>query len=218
MAKTITVKGVGKATVKPDQVEIRMTLSTKDKVYEKSMSMAAEQIDRLKTAFESAGFGEGSLKTTNFDIRTVYDSVRDRDRNYVSVFSGYECTHNLKLVFDFDTKRLSAALGAIASSKVNPKINIDFTVKNPAAVNELILQDAAANAKRKAEILCAASGVKLGELVCIDYNWGDITYISQAKYAMEDCIMSAAASPCDIDIDPDDIDAGDTATFVWEII
>lgn len=218
MAKTITVKGVGKATVKPDQVEIRLTLSTKDKVYEKSMSIAAEQIDSLKTAFEKAGFGEGSLKTTNFDIRTVYDSVRDRDRNYISVFSGYECTHNLKLVFDFDTKRLSAALGAIADSRVNPKINIDFTVKNPAAVNELILQDAAANAKRKAEILCAASGVKLGELVCIDYNWGEITYISQAKYAMEDCIMSAAASPCDIDIDPDDIDAGDTATFVWEII
>lgn len=218
MAKTITVKGVGKATVKPDQVEIRLTLSTKDKVYEKSMSIAAEQIDSLKTAFEKAGFGEGSLKTTNFDIRTVYDSVRDRDRNYISVFSGYECTHNLKLVFDFDTKRLSAALGAIADSRVNPKINIDFTVKNPAAVNELILQDAAANARRKAEVLCAASGVKLGELVCIDYNWGEITYVSQAKYAMEDCIMSAAASPCDIDIDPDDIDAGDTATFVWEII
>ena len=218
MAKTITVKGVGKATVKPDQVEIRLTLSTKDKVYEKSMSIAAEQIDSLKTAFEKAGFGEGSLKTTNFDIRTVYDSVRDRDRNYVSVFSGYECTHNLKLVFDFDTKRLSAALGAIADSRVNPKINIDFTVKNPAAVNELILQDAAANARRKAEVLCAASGVKLGDLICIDYNWGEITYISQAKYAMEDCIMAAAAAPCDIDIDPDDIDAGDTATFVWEIV
>lgn len=218
MAKTITVKGVGKATVKPDQVDIRMTLSAKDKVYEKSMSMAAEQIDSLKTAFEGAGFGEGSLKTTNFDIRTVYDSIRDRDRNYVSVFSGYECTHNLKLVFDFDTKRLSAALGAIADSRVNPKINIDFTVKNPAAVNELILQDAAANAKRKAEVLCAASGVKLGELVCIDYNWGEITYVSQAKYAIEDCIMPKDAAPCDIDIDPDDIDAGDTATFVWEII
>lgn len=218
MAKTITVKGVGKATVKPDQVEIRMTLSTKDKAYEKSMTMAAEQIDSLKMAFEKAGFGEGSLKTTNFDIRTVYDSVRDRDRNYVSVFSGYECTHNLKLVFDFDIKRLSAALGAIASSKSNPKINIDFTVKNPAAVNELILQDAAVNAKKKAEVLCAASGVKLGDLVCIDYNWGEITYISKAKYAMEDCIMSAAAAPCDIDIDPDDIDVGDTATFVWEIV
>lgn len=149
MARTITVKGVGKATVKPDQVEIRLTLTTKDKVYDKSMSMAAQQIENIKRAFEKAGFGEGSLKTTNFDIRAVYDSVRDRDRNYISVFDGYECTHNLKLVFDFDTACLSSALGAVAKSRVNPKINIDFTVKNPAAVNEMILQDAAANAKRK---------------------------------------------------------------------
>lgn len=217
MAKTITIKGVGKATVKPDQVEICMTLASKDKVYENSMGMAAEQIDKLKKALEKAGFCEGSLKTTNFDIRTVYESIRDKDRNYVSVFDGYECTHNLKLVFDFETKRLSAALVAIAASRVNPKINIDFTVKNPAAVNEHILQDAAANAQRKAEILCAATGVKLGSLVCIDYNWGEVTYISQAKYAMEDCLMAASAAPCDIDIDPDDISAGDTVTFVWEI-
>ena len=216
MARTITVKGVGKATVKPDQVEIRLTLTAKDKVYDKSMSMAAEQVENIKRALEKAGFGEGSLKTTNFDIRAVYDSVRDRDRNYISVFDGYECTHNLKLVFDFDTVRLSSALGAVAKSRVNPKINIDFTVKNPAAVNEMILQDAAANARKKAEILCAASGVKLGNLVCIDYNWGEVTYVSRAKYAMDDCIAVGAA-PCDIEIDPDDIEAGDTAAFVWEI-
>lgn len=216
MARTITVKGVGRATVKPDQVELGLALKAKDKVYEKSMSMAAEQIQRLKNALEQVGFGEGSLKTTNFDVRADYDSVRDQNHNYVSVFSGYECTHNLKLVFDFDTKRLAAALSAVASSGVDPRISLDFTVKNPAAVNELILQDAAENAKKKAQILCAASGVKLGQLLCIDYNWGEVRYVSQANYAidqsMEKCIM-----PCNIDIDPEDIEAGDAAAFVWEI-
>ena len=149
MARTITVKGVGKATVKPDQVEIRLTLKAKDKVYDKSMSMAADQIENIKKAFEKAGFGEGSLKTTNFHICAVYDPVRDKNRNFISVFDGYECTHDLKLVFDFDTARLSSALGAVAKSRVDPKINIDFTVKDPAMVNEMILQDAAANAKKK---------------------------------------------------------------------
>ena len=216
MARTITVKGVGKATVKPDQVEIRLTLTAKDKVYDKSMSVAAEQIDNIKKAFEKAGFGEGSLKTTNFDIRGVYDSVRDSDHNYNRVFSGYECKHNLKLVFDFDTARLSKALGAVAKSRVNPKINIDFTVKNPAAVNEMILQDAAANAKKKAEILCAASGVKLGNLVCIDYNWGEATYVSKTEYEVDAC-FTLNSTPCEIEIDPGDIEAGDTAAFIWEI-
>ena len=215
MARTITVKGVGRASVKPDQVEIRMELTAQHKDYENAMSMAAKQISRLKEVFQKAGFEEGCLKTTNFDIRTAYRSVRDHNNNYTSVFDGYECTHNLKLVFDFDTAALSHALGAVAESYVTPKLNIDFTVKNPAAVHALILQDAAENARQKADILCAASGAKLGQLLTIDYNWGEVTFLSQTKYAMDDRVMT---SSCSIDIDPDNIEAGDTATFIWEIL
>jgi len=50
MARTITVKGIGKASVKPDQVEIRFSLEAKDKNYDKAMTLAAEQISRISTA------------------------------------------------------------------------------------------------------------------------------------------------------------------------
>lgn len=217
MARTITVKGVGKATVKPDQVEISMTLKSKHRIYDMSMSMAAEQIDKLKNAFAQAEFEDGCLKTTDFHIRTDYDSARNKDGSYIKVFVGYECTHSLKLVFDFDTARLADALSAVAKSRTNPVIDIDFTVKNPADVHERVLRAAAENARKKAEILCTASGVKLGTLVNIDYNWGEVTYVSRAKYKMADYAVAGAAAPCSIDIDPDDIDAGDTAAFTWEI-
>ena len=217
MARTITVKGVGKATVKPDQVVIRMSFEAKDKNYDQTMALAAQQVADLKQAFANAGFEKDALKTIDFDIRTDYDRVKDRNQNYISVFAGYECTHRAKVVFDWKAELLAAALGAIAASMVNPTINIDFTVKNPAAVNELILQDATQNAKRKAEILCAAAGVKLGQLLDINYNWGEIELYAQTKYSVDDC-LAASCAPCDIDIDPDDIQAGDTATFVWEIV
>lgn len=217
MARTITVKGVGKATVKPDQVVIRMSFEAKDKNYDQAMALAAQQVADLKKAFANAGFEKDVLKTTDFDIRTDYDRVKDRNQNYISVFAGYECTHRAKVVFAWKAELLAAALGAIAASMVNPTINIDFTVKNPAAVNELILQDATQNAKRKAEILCAAAGVKLGQLLDINYNWGEIELYAQTKYSVDDC-LAASCAPCDIDIDPDDIQAGDTATFVWEIV
>lgn len=175
------------------------------------MAIASKQIERIKQAFALAGFGESSLKTTNFDIRAVYDSFYDKNDKYISVFDGYECTHNLKLVFDFDTARLSDALGAVAKSQVNPKIKINFTIKDPTAINEMVLQDAAVNARKKAELLCAASSVRLGDLICIDYNW----YASKTKYYMLDCIMEL---PREIEIDPDDVEAGDSAAFVWEIL
>ena len=71
----------------------------------------------------------------------------------------------------------------------------------------------------KAEILCRASGVELGQLISIDYNWGELNIISRTSYEMEDCLMSPASMGkcCAPEIEPDDIDVSDSAAFVWEI-
>lgn len=70
----------------------------------------------------------------------------------------------------------------------------------------------------KAEILTKASGVTLGELVSIDYNWGELHLYSPTRYEMEDdCLMKISAAPTAMDIEPDDIDVSDSVTFVWEI-
>ena len=75
-----------------------------------------------------------------------------------------------------------------------------------------------AKAKAKAEILTKASGVTLGELVSIDYNWGELHLYSPTRYEMEaDCLMKISAAPTAMDIEPDDIDVSDSVTFVWEI-
>lgn len=217
MARTITVKGIGKATVKPDQVVIHMRLEAKDKNYGRVMELAAQQVADLKQVLVNTGFEKDALKTAEFDVRADYDHVKDKHQNYVKVFTGYEYSHDVKLVFDWCAERLSAALGAIAQSAVKPAISIDFTVKNPSAVNEMILQDATRNARRKAEILCGASGVKLGQLLDIDYSWNEVSFYSKTRYNTDDSIAASCAAGS-VEIEPDDIQAGDTATFVWEIV
>ena len=47
MARTITVKGIGRATAKPDYVVLSMTLEAKHKDYQKAMDLAAEQIQYI---------------------------------------------------------------------------------------------------------------------------------------------------------------------------
>lgn len=47
MARTITVKGIGKASAKPDYVVFSMTLESKHKDYDKAMDMAADHIQQL---------------------------------------------------------------------------------------------------------------------------------------------------------------------------
>ena len=219
MSRTITVRGVGSVSVKPDYITLSMTIDSQDKSYDRAMEEAARRIDILQDATVSVGYKKDALKTASFNVETRYENVIDRQGNYKREFSGYACIYRLKLSFDFDSKQLARVISVIADSGAKPELSIAFTVKSPAKVNEELLISAAENTKAKAEILCKASGNKLGELLSIDYNWGELNIVSRTTYEMEDCIppmmaMSKCAAP---EIEPDNIEVSDTVAFVWEI-
>ncbi len=217
MSRTITVKGVGNVSAKVDYVKLKLTIHGKDKKYDAAMEEAASQINCLECAVEQIGFKKGDLKTLNFDVRTEQKDIRDEDGNFHRVFIGYVCDYTLELSFDFESERLAAILSAIADSGANPELNITFTVKDPSKISEELLIRAAANAREKAEILCRASGTELGDLLSIDYNWGELRVESRTRYGYDtlECITAKRSSmPA---LRPDDIDLRDTAVFVWEI-
>lgn len=214
--RTITVKGTGTAKAAPDLIRLVFNLESKDLDYGDALRFAERQLEFVKKALSSVGFDKKALKTLNFDVRTDYSSEKDRYGNYKRVFNGYICSHRLKLEFDFDTKQLANTLNAIATCIVDPELSIAFTVKDPAAISAELLRNATANAREKAEILCAASNVKLGDLLTINYNWGEIDIVSHTDFDIP--MRCAAMSPgCDMEIEPDDISLSDTATFIWEI-
>ena len=216
MQRTITVKGTGTATAAVDLIRLILSLESTDFDYGFAMRFAERKIESLKDALATVGFDRKDLKTLSFNVSTDYRNEKDHNGNYKRVFNGYECSHRLKVEFDFDTKRLASTLNAIATCVANPELSIVFTVKDPSAISADLLRSATTNAREKAEILCSASNVKLGDLLTIDYNWGELDITSHTDYRMEGKCM--ALSPgCDIDIDPDDISLSDTATFIWEI-
>lgn len=218
MSRTITVRGVGSVSVKPDYITLSMTIDSQDKSYDRATEEAARRIDILQDATVSVGYKKDALKTASFNVETRYENVKDRQGNYKREFSGYACIYRLKLSFDFDSKQLARVISVIADSGAKPELSIAFTVKSPAKVNEELLISAVENTKAKEEILCKASGNKLGELLSIDYNWGELNIVSRTTYEMEDCIppmmaMSKCAAP---EIEPDNIEVSDTVAFVWE--
>lgn len=216
--RTITVKGVGTASTPPDLTVISLNIVEKSREYVDSVNGANERIEKLQNAITRVGFEKEDLKTLSFNARTNYENYRDEDGTYKQRFAGYACEYYLKLSMDFDNKRLSETLEAIANSGANAEQSIEFTVKEPEKVSARLLKAATENARQKAEVLCAASGVTLGELVNIDYNWSDISIHSPSVYSKQfrgmDAGVPAAAMP---EFEPEDIRSSDTATFVWEI-
>ena len=217
--RTITVKGTGNVSARPDYIILSLNIEVLSETYDRAMSEAAERIERLQGAAVRVGYRKEDLKTTSFDVQTRYENVKDRQGNYKREFAGYACSYRLKLAFDFDSKQLAKVISAIADCGAQPELSIAFTVKNPARVSEELLINATENARAKAEILCKASGSTLGQLLNIDYNWGELNVFPRTSYDVEDCIqplmaMSKCAAP---EIEPVDIDVTDTVAFTWEI-
>ena len=217
--RTITVKGTGNVSARPDYIVLSLNIEAISETYDRAMTEASERIKKLQDTAVLVGYEKSDLKTTSFNVQTRYENVKDRQGNYKREFAGYACSYHLKLAFNFDSKQLAKVISAIANCGAQPEISIAFTVKNPERISEELLINATENAKTKAEILCKASGNTLGQLLNIDYNWGELNVFSRTTYDVEDCIqplmaMSKCAAP---EIEPDDIDVSDTVTFTWGI-
>lgn len=215
MEKTITVKGTAQVRRSPDQVVLELYLETLAMDYEKAMARAGQSVQDLTDAVKGAGFDGKALKTTSFDVSTHYRSESDDQGRHRQIFDGYQVSQGLRLEFDWDQSLLSQALHGLAKSRSNPRLDIRFTIKDPEEVQEELLANAAANARRKAAILTAASGVELGELLAIHYDWSDVHLYSDTSYRMKDrMLMESVSAP---NMEPADITFNDSASFVWQI-
>ena len=213
--RTIHIKGTGHAAQIPDTVVLSMTLTAQNKEYSAAMKIGSQQVEMLREAIVEAGFKADDLKTTNFNVRSVYEDEEYREGNskrYRKIFIGFECRHDLKLTFDFDNDKLNTAVDTVAVSLSQPKISIAFTIKDADAFNDKILRAAAKDAARKAKILCKASGVTLGKLLEINYSWSELN----VRHEMVDALLAPAENNS-FNFQPDEIKVSDTVDFLWEI-
>lgn len=214
MDRTITVKGTGSISVKPDTIIISLNITALDKDYKTASDTCAQKHEALKNALSAAGFDTSALKTAGYNVNTEYEGRNDANGNYVTVFAGYRCSHRLNFELETDYARLGEALFAISSGVSEPELQIRFTVKDKETAADVLLRSAAESARHKAEILCAASGAALGELLSIDYDRNNANMFSETSF---DCAAPMMAKACLPDISPEDISLTDSAVFTWSI-
>ena len=221
MQRSITVRGTGSVTAAPDRIEVTMNLSALDPDYGCAAAAMDEKTAALTAAAEAAGFPKKELKTLSFHVNTEYRGVHDsKTGEYRQEFAGYRVFHGLTLGFPLDLNRMAELLERIADSGAEPELSLRFTVEDPEAVRREALEKAAANAREKAELLAAASGVKLGELLTIQYDWAEIrlesgTMVDAANGMAPKAMMRKASFAAEMT--PQDISFSDSAGFVWEI-
>lgn len=210
MERTIKVTGRGQVRLKPDLIRLQIGLKGVKKTYAETLALSGQTHADLKAALAAAGFSPEALKTTGFEINTKYENVRGENGEWRQVFAGYEFAHSLKLELapEGELGRAAAALEGCGPSD----LSFVYTVRDPSSAREELLKEAAADARRKAEILAGASGVRLGELLTVEYAFGPRPAESRAM-----TLRAARAAEADLDFCPDEIELSDSVAMTWAI-
>ncbi len=221
MERTLRVTGSGKVSVKPDTTRIIMTVEGKEKDYCDALRASSEMTEDLKKTLEPFGFERKSVRTLHFDVETVYENYRDRNNDYRQRFKGYRFSHRLKLEFPSDNELLGRLLYALAHCEAKPELRFEYAVRDPEPVRNELLARAVADSRAKAAVLSAAAGVSLGEILTVDYSWGEIDFVTRPMndldFKMACCEPADACPSYDLDVEADEIEHSDHVTVVWRI-
>ena len=66
--RTITVKGTGNVSARPDYIVLSLSIETLSETYDQAMTDASERIKRLQDAAVLVGYEKSDLKTTSFNV------------------------------------------------------------------------------------------------------------------------------------------------------
>lgn len=218
--KTICVTGKATVSMPPDCIKIYMELSETIKKYEDCVISSAKSLENLKSALNSLGFSNDDIKTIKFNIRAKYDYTNDTLRN--KVFLGYKYTHKLYIKFENDSSKLNKILSKISKLNVAPSFKIEYTMEDFTELKTKLLNKAVEISKFNAEILTKSANVTLGDILKIDYSWGEVN-INRMPYDDGLCDIYKMMDNCndeniDLNITPEDIELSDTVTITWEIL
>ncbi len=217
MEKTITVKGTGSISEKSDLILITITILTHRQDYRRTIEQAAAELEEIQAAVTACGLKKELLKTENYNISTQQKQIQNKQGMYQWVEDGYLCSHNLSVEIDFDTELLGELLQSLSNCSAKPHLNITFSIKDKENAKLKLLENAVVNAKVKAEILTKSAQVNLGEIVHIDYSWGELYLNSPTSYKIEEDLRSLGAVPA-MNITPQDIKATEHVSITWKIL
>lgn len=218
MERTIRVTGKGKLAVKPDLIELTLSIKDIKKEYDELLKRSSSATNEVKELLEKICFERKDIKTKSFDINIEYDSYRDKNDKWVEEFKGYSFIHKMKIEFEASNKMLGRVLYTLSKSTSYPSFSISYTVSNPEKYKNILLENAINNSKEKAIVLANASGVKLGNILSIDYSWSELK-ISSSPFEKKKWFFEEDNDESDyvIDVEIDDIDVTDTVTVIWNI-
>ncbi len=162
MHRLITVSATGYADAEPDRATISAGVAAEADTAAAALSANTELMQKVIAGLKESGVDAKDIQTRNFNVEPRYTNPREG----TPTIDGYRVSNQVSLVVR-DLKALGGLLDKLVSLGANQVNGLAFEVSKAETLKDEARKEAVANARRRAELLAAAAGADLGEVVTI---------------------------------------------------
>ena len=160
--RLVSVSGDATKSVSPDEAVIALSVQTLDRSASKSQSDNAQIAANVMLALKTAGVLEADIKTTGYSLNEEFqwnETLRKSES------TGYRTTNTIQVTVQ-DLAKTGSIIDAGVQAGANSVQSVYFKLSNEleSQVKTQALQEAAANAKVKAQSIATGLGISLGRV------------------------------------------------------
>jgi uncharacterized protein len=159
--RTLRVEGLGEAKAEPDEGWIDLAVETRAPTAKAASEENARKMERVIAALTAAGIPRKEIDTRHYTVFPEYTQPEPRSEPKLS---GYRASNTLS-VHVRELPRMGELIDRALAAGANRVDGVRFALSNEEAVRAEALRQAVVRARRTAEVLASALGVRLGPVL-----------------------------------------------------
>lgn len=163
-AGRITVSGQGEVAAAPDMATVTLGVTTDAETAADAMAANSRQLTGVFDALKSAGVAPRDMQTSGLSLGPRWSNPKPGDQKREIV--GFTA-HNMVTVQVRKLGALGDVLDTLVKAGANNIQGLSFGIDKPGPLQDEARTKAIKDARRKAEMMAAAAGVKLGRVISI---------------------------------------------------
>lgn len=160
---TLTISGEGSASAAPDTASFASGVVTEGKTAREALDANTKAVADMVAAIKASGVESRDVSTSGFSVQPQYAAQKKDEAPRIA---GYQ-VRNTVSVRVRDLSKLGGLLDQMVTTGANQIGSISFDIAEPAALQEAARIDAVKDARRQAEIMAQAAGVRLVRIISI---------------------------------------------------
>ena len=204
MVRTITVTGDASISRAPDMATISIGVTSVGESAAEALGANSKTMEAVIARLKEKGIAAGDLQTSGLSVNPNYNSSYSSSSEQTA--SGFTAM-NVLTVGIRDLDGLGGVLDAVVADGANTLNGVSFGLVDPRPALDEARKEAVADARARAEVLAAAAGVKLGDLVSITEGYG---------YGGGPAPMFRAEA-ASVPVERGEVSYQATTTVVWEL-